>query len=554
MRTGARTLLAITAVLLAALAVVQYRWAARVAAADAQREREHLDSAAALFASEFNGIAAQAAAFLQNDAWAAVRSHQSLAAPPALLSEIYYIEIPANAPSRTERLQTDGRFAAADRPAWVLPHCAAIALEDPPAIVSPIFDFDTVESEAGSAAQIVRAVRRSAERCFVARLDVPYLRDTLLPQLVRKSFGATAAADYDFAVVSRPGRLIYGRTLRADVSKEFFSIPPSDLAFGKPRLRTPPGGRTSMIVQHVESSVVTESTVHVAVHVLPLFGPGIWRLDIAHKDLPLAAAFGRQRIRNLAISLALEALLLAAIVFLLAGARRMQRLADQKMQFVAGVSHELRTPVSAITMLSRNQADGLVSGPQQVKQYGELIHQQSRRLNEMVEQTLQYAGIHSGLRRPAKDHIDLRALIQETVDARRDEFSAAGFTVETALPPALPPVFGDPHWLRTALDNLLSNAQKHAFAGRWIRVAAEFDGAVKEVRISVEDRGAGIPPADQSEVFEPFYRGRAAVDQQIPGSGLGLSLVRSAAQAHHGAVTLISEPGRGSTFTMHLPV
>ena len=102
----------------------------------------------------------------------------------------------------------------------------------------------------------------------------------------------------------------------------------------------------------------------------------------------------------------------------------MQRLADQKMRFVAGVSHELRTPVSAIGMLSRNQADGLVTGPERVKQYGELIHQQSRRLNEMVEQALQYAGIQSGLRRPAKDDVDVRRLIEESVDARREETGA----------------------------------------------------------------------------------------------------------------------------------
>lgn len=76
----------------------------------------------------------------------------------------------------------------------------------------------------------------------------------------------------------------------------------------------------------------------------------------------------------------------------------------------------------------------------------------------------------------------------------------------------------------------------------------------KEIRLSVEDRGDGIDPTDQTEIFEPFSRGRAAVEAQIPGSGLGLSLVRSAAEAHRGSVTLVSRPGRGSTFTLHLPL
>jgi signal transduction histidine kinase len=319
----------------------------------------------------------------------------------------------------------------------------------------------------------------------------------------------------------------------------------------KTRLAGPAAEKSSAIfVQRMESTVIRNGPAHLN----GLLGPGLWELEVAHKGLPLAAAFERTRQWNLLLSLGVESLLLAAIVFLVIAARRMQRLADQKMQFVAGVSHELRTPVSAIAMLGRNQADGLVTGAERVKQYGELIYQQSRRLNEMVEQTLQYAGIHSGLRRPVKNEIDLRRLIEEAVDARREELARDGFKVELALGADLPMVPGDAEWLRTAFDNLLSNAQKHADGGHWIRVSADYSAAGKEVRISVEDRGAGIDPADQTEIFEPFRRGRAAMEAQIPGSGLGLSLVRSAAEAHRGSVTLVSEPGQGSTFTMHLPV
>src|SRR5260370_31961194 len=157
-----------------------------------------------------------------------------------------------------------------------------------------------------------------------------------------------------------------------------------------------------------------------------------------------------------------QVLLLVAISFLLIVARRMQRLAEQKMRFVAGVSHELRTPVSAIAMLSRNQADGLVVGAERVKQYGELIHEQSRRLNEMVEQKLQYAGIQSGLLRPAKDRIDLRRVIQEAVDAEREERARRGFEVEGVVSPDLPELLGDAKLLRTPFSNLLTNSHKHA--------------------------------------------------------------------------------------------
>src|SRR5579871_1282066 len=106
---GIRTLLAVSgalALLLAALAVVQYRWSTRVAAADAQREKEHLDSSASLFATEFNTLAGQAADYLQNDAWAAFRSGDRLAPPPKWITEIYHLDLSENAPARARRLNS----------------------------------------------------------------------------------------------------------------------------------------------------------------------------------------------------------------------------------------------------------------------------------------------------------------------------------------------------------------------------------------------------------------------------------------------------------------
>ncbi len=544
---GSRTLLAVCgalAILLAALAAVQYRWSTRVAAADAQREKEHLDSAASLFANEFNSVAGQATAFLQNDAWAAIQSREKLTGVPKLISEVYYVEFPAHGTPEAQRLASDGFFAPSPLPEWVaVSHCTSFLVEQPPALVAPIITIVTTESREGRI-RMLRTFGRGPGRCFVGRIDETYLRETLFPQLIRQSFGTTAASEYDFAVVprERPNQTLYGVPLRADLRKPFLALAPIRL----PDLKPPPGN--VLYLQRFESAIKGEARL------AEVFGTGIWELDVAHKGVPLTVAFEQTRRRDLLLSLGVEALLLAAIVFLVIGARRMQRLADQKMRFVAGVSHELRSPVSAIAMLSRNQADGLVTGAERVKQYGELIHQQSRRLNEMVEQALQYAGIHSGLRPPSKNEVDLRLLIQEAVDAQREELARGGFEVEVALSPDLPVVPGDANLLRMAFDNLLSNARKHADGGRWIRVSAGYSAPEKEVRISVEDHGVGIDPADQAEIFEPFCRGRAAIEAQIPGSGLGLSLVRSAAEAHHGSVTLVSEPGRGSSFTMHLPV
>jgi signal transduction histidine kinase len=549
---GSRTLLAISGVLvllLGALGAVQYRWSTRVAAADAQREREHLDSAAALFASDFNTAARQAVSFLQNDARDAMNASRPVNNIPKFLCQIYYLDHPEHGAPEAQRLDSEGRFAPADPPAWSsLSHCAALVLDEPPALVVPLYDVQSATVGNQRSFRLMSSASQQPGRCFAAALDQAYLRDTFIPQLIRRTFGATAASEYDFAVAAG-AHVVYGKAGRADLQRPFFSVMPADMGIGKAPVPPAAHGQSLLIVQRVDT-IVSKGAGGIA----PLFGPGAWNLQVSHKGVPLADAFEQNRRRDLLAGVLVEALLVAAIVFLVLAARRMQQLADQKMQFVAGVSHELRTPVSAIAMLSRNQADGLVSGADRVKQYGELIHQQSRRLNEMVEQTLQYAGIHSGLRTPVRNPVDLRRLIQETVEARRDDLTRGGIALEVALADDLPPIVGDPHWLRTAIDNLLSNAQKHAGEGHWIRVSAVRLPGEKEVRISVEDRGAGIDPTDQAEIFEPFCRGRAAIEAQIPGSGLGLSLVRSAAEVHHGAVTLVSEPGRGSTFTLHLPV
>lgn len=551
---SSRTLVAVSfvlAVLLAGLAVLQYQWSARVAAADAQREREHLNSAGQLFASEFNSEVSQAVRYLQNEANTALRAGTPLTGTPKLIGELYYLNLPETKPHEILALSPEGVFVPASLPAWLpVARCSLGAVEEPSTILAPIFDVVSVEHHTPGETRISKAIKWGMDRCFIARLNRQYLSQTLIPRLIQKSFGSTAVGEYDFAVASldNPVHRIYGAALHPDLRTPFpamessLPIPPPPAPSDAARTRE----RTSIFIQR-DNRVFSRS-------VNPFRGTGLWELQIAHKGLPMAAAFERKRWQDLMLSLGVDLLLLAAVAFLVIAARRMQLLADQKMRFVAGVSHELRTPVSAIAMLSRNQADGLVTGADKVKQYGELIHQQSRRLNEMVEQTLQLAGIHSGLRRPAKDEIDLRSLIEESISARREELTRGGFEVEVELAAELPPIVGDSKLLRTAFDNLLDNALKHAGGGRWIRVSAVHAPREKEVRLSVEDRGAGIDVTDQAEIFEPFSRGRAAVEAQIPGSGLGLSLVRSAAEAHRGSVTLVSRPGRGSTFTLHLPL
>jgi signal transduction histidine kinase len=228
------------------------------------------------------------------------------------------------------------------------------------------------------------------------------------------------------------------------------------------------------------------------------------------------------------------------------------------MEFVAAVSHELRTPVSVIGAAAGNLADGVVGDPARVRKYGETIQGEARRLAETVERVLQLAGIAAGRAAASRALIDPAALVHEAIAECRPEIDAAGCTVETSIEDGLPPVSGDIAALRSALRNLISNGVKYGGPARWLRVSVKRPEAGTltipvAILFSVEDRGPGIDPDDRKHIFEPFYRGRDAVSQQIQGSGLGLNLVQRIAEAHGGVVRVASEPGKGSTFTLSLP-
>ncbi|NUQ28658.1 MAG: HAMP domain-containing histidine kinase [Acidobacteriaceae bacterium] len=550
LRFGFRTLIAICvalAILLGVVAFVQYRWSKRVAAADIQREREHLNVSASLFVTRFNRNITDAVSFLQNDAQTAWSSGAPLPALPKIVKELYLLDT-SGSQARVQRANASGTFAAVSIPEWMKPvDCMSLISTQPLAIISPLFDSVREEPAPGRGRMVLRTSRGG--RCFVALLNEDFIKSSLVPTLLQETFGESSMNDYEFAIVSRDrdSERIYGPRVTPDLRRTFFTVPLRSLL---PAPKRPPStsGKSNFLYRQYEIGTINRRAPGP-----PQLGDGIWELEIARRGMSLPAAFRRERWRDLLLGVSAEMLLGAAIVLLVIGAHRMQQVAEQRMQFVAGISHELRTPVSSISMLSRNQADGLVSGADKVTQYGELIHQQSRRLSEMIEQTLQYAGIHSHLGTRMRTSVDIEAVIAAALDAHKEELAREQFHVEQIVPQGLPAVHGDAGLLRIAIDNLLSNAIKYAKSGRWIGIRAEHSVKERAILVHVSDHGPGIEDSDQERLFEPFYRGRAAVETGASGSGIGLSLVRSAAEAHGGSVTVVSTPGRGSTFTLRIP-
>ena len=282
-------------------------------------------------------------------------------------------------------------------------------------------------------------------------------------------------------------------------------------------------------------------------------GRGRWVLSVWLRNGTLDAVVSSARYRNLAISAAILLLLLATGGALAQFSQRAQRLAQVEMEFVAGVSHELRTPLTVIRTAAFNLRGKVASNPSQVERYGTLIQQESERLGAIVEQVLRFASAQAGRVVQERQPVSVSGLIDETVHYNKGMLEDALCEVQTHVDPHLPPIAGDSLALRHALQNLLANAAKYGRgAGKQsVTISAESKGDQIEIRVA--DQGVGIPPEEQKRVFDAFFRGKKAVQDQIHGTGLGLHLVKKIVEAHGGTVSLESEPGVGTTFIVKLP-
>jgi signal transduction histidine kinase len=232
------------------------------------------------------------------------------------------------------------------------------------------------------------------------------------------------------------------------------------------------------------------------------------------------------------------------------------RMARMQMDFAASVSHELRTPLAVLCSAVDNIADGVVRSKEQLAKYSAVIHNQSRQINGLVNQVILFVSTNGGKARYTLHPLRVSEVVDSALIGTQELIRNAGFTMEQHIEPGLPPIRGDLSALSQCLQNLITNALKYGQRGRSISIRASREGTNdrQEVRISVQDHGNGIDRADLHRIFEPFFRSAAATAGQIHGTGLGLPIAKSLAEAMGGKLTVTSEVGVGSTFTLHLPV
>jgi len=227
-------------------------------------------------------------------------------------------------------------------------------------------------------------------------------------------------------------------------------------------------------------------------------------------------------------------------------------LARLKSDFVSNVSHELRTPLALIRLYAETLELGRISTPEKKQEYYRIVRKESERLSALINNILDFSRIEAGRKEYEFRETNIADLVHSTLDSYRYQIEQQGFAFEEDIESDIPAVSVDREAIARALVNLVNNALKYSTDEKFLGVKLyRANGLVK---IEVVDHGIGIAPRSQSKIFEKFYRTGDPLVHNTKGSGLGLSLVRHITQAHGGDIAVESTPGKGSKFTLSLPV
>ena len=237
------------------------------------------------------------------------------------------------------------------------------------------------------------------------------------------------------------------------------------------------------------------------------------------------------------------------VLLLLEDQTQIRRLEEVRRDFVANVSHELKTPVGGLGLLAE-AIIGAKDDPEAVERFATRMVVESHRLAQLVKEIVDLSRLQVADTLHEPRLVDVSTAVREAIDHSRVGADAKQIVIAESTAPDLK-VFGDEDLLVTAVRNLIGNAVAYSEPDTRVAVTARRSGEMVEV--TVTDQGQGIPESEQQRIFERFYRVDAARSRATGGTGLGLAIVKHICANHGGDVTVWSEEGRGSTFTIRLP-
>jgi signal transduction histidine kinase len=248
----------------------------------------------------------------------------------------------------------------------------------------------------------------------------------------------------------------------------------------------------------------------------------------------------------------LSVLMIGGLVLTYRSVNKQVALARLKSDFVSNVSHELRTPLALIRLYAETLELGRITTQDKKNEYYSIIRKESERLSALINNILDFSRIEAGAKEYDFRETDIAELVRNTLDSYRYQIEQQGFALEEQIDPGIPAVKVDREAIARALVNLVNNALKYSANEKFLGVRLYREQSM--LKLEVSDRGIGIERHEQARIFDKFYRTCDPLVHNTKGSGLGLSLVRHITRAHGGDVEVESTPGRGSKFTLLLPL
>ncbi|MGL4983058.1 MAG: sensor histidine kinase [Treponemataceae bacterium] len=291
-----------------------------------------------------------------------------------------------------------------------------------------------------------------------------------------------------------------------------------------------------------------------------------FHLLVSHKEGSVDFVVMKEIIPLIVLTCFVLVVLLIGSAFFVHYIKQIQDFSKRQQEFIATVTHELKTPIAVVSAAGQNMASGIINKPDKIVRYGLMLDKESRRLKESIDYYLLYSNIVA-VDKIKKKECDIVELVDSTLSQTLSVHAQIGFQFEIDLSKEKIFLFCDEIAIVSVVQNLATNAIKHASEGKYLKVKltketlTDYKSLICRkkkqkdfVCIRFIDKGRGIPKHEQKIIFEPFQRGTKANSQQIDGSGIGLNLVKRIIKLHGGEIKIEKSNSGGTTFLVTIPL